>query len=517
MEARIFLSAIAGILTLALAGGCGLITPTGVEPPPALPQAAPSQPKEQVELPGLIVSEIEDRRKTEQLFSFSLRDASIRSALFALAKQTSFNIVVDPDVDGKVTVDLKNVTLTEALDLLTDLIGLSYGVKNNIIRVSRPAMEGRLFYLQYVHAGRTGSSSTSAQIGTGTGAAPGGAASGGGGGGGGQSITTSSNVDIWKQVEDGLPKLVSEKGKVVVDRNAGAIFVTDFPKVLNRIAQFLEAVEGSIHRQVLIEARILEVTLTEEFKLGLDWGAIAKAGVLKGKGASPISQIGRATQNIFGQNLNPRPGGFQIGVANENFAFLLDAIAKQGKIDIISSPKISTLNNQTAIIRVGTDAVFFETRVVAATTTAPESRTVTPRSVTVGVVLGVTPQIAPDGSVVLHIRPTVTEQRGEARSSVGDTFPIIDVREVDTVVRAREGQLIVIAGLMQEKKSRSEDKVPLLGDIPGLGRLFRGTSEEKRKTELVILLSPTVLVGKKIDEITSQDLERINKKRAENP
>lgn len=514
MAARIFLSALAGLLAVALIAGCGLIKPSVVEPPPTPPQVVPRQPAEKVELPGLIVTEIEAQKKPEQLFTFSLRDASIRATLMGVAKQTSFNVVVDPDIDGKVTVDLKNVTLTEALDILTDLTGLSYRVKNNIIRVSKPAMESRIFYLQYVHVARTGSASTSAQIqatgGVAT-AAAGGVVSGVSGGGGGQTVTTSSNVDIWKQIEDGLPKLLSKDAKLVVDRNGGNIFVTDFPKVLDRVAQFLEAVEGSIHRQVLIEAKIVEVTLTEEFKLGLDWGAINKAGILKAQGASPISQLGRLSQNIFGQNLNPRPGGFQIGVANENFAFLLDAISKQGTIDIISSPKISTLNNQTAIFRVGTDDVFFETRIVAATTTTPETRTVTPRSITVGVVLGVTPQIAPDGSVVLHIRPTVTEKRGEVRSSTGDTFPIVDVRETDTIVRAREAQVVVIAGLMQEKKTRNEDKVPLLGDIPGIGLLFRGTSQEKRKTELVILLSPTVLVGKKIDEIASEELKRVKR------
>jgi len=216
-------------------------------------------------------------------------------------------------------------------------------------------------------------------------------------------------------------------------------------------------------------------------------------------------------------------GDFQIGVTSTDFSVLLDVISKQGELNVISSPKLATLNNQTAVIRAGTDEVFFETRVQEFRPTTglggqvETTRTVTPRTVTIGVVLGITPQIAPDGNVVLHIRPTVTEKRGEAKSPVGDTFPILDVREADMVVRAREGQVVVIGGLMQDKRTDSDGKVPILGDLPGIGGLFRSTSQEVRKTELVVLLSATVMVGKKVDEITSREIERLNKTKGRSP
>jgi len=471
--------------------------------------ARPAKPPEE-KLPGLIVTEIEGKREPERLYSFSLRDADIREVLMALSKQTSFNIVVALDVQGRVTVDLKNVSMVEALDTLTELLDLNYRIRQNVVRVGKPAPETRIFSLQYVNLKRTGSSSTSAQIGTGTSATTG--TTGGGGGGGSTTVSTSTDTDLWRDVEAGVTKLLSPTGKVVMDKQGSNILVTDLPKFLDRIGSFLESVEGSVQRQVLIEARILEVTLTGQYQFGIDWAAITQAALLKG--ASTLS-----AGKILAQKLAPAGGGFQIGVTRTDFNALLSVLSEQGELKVISSPKLTTLNNQTAVIRAGTDEVFFETRVseTPSLTGTQTSRTVTPRTVTIGVVLGITPQIGADGTVVLHIHPTVTEKRGETKSVIGDTFPIIDVREADMVVRAREGEVVVIGGLMQEKKSTNDSKVPILGDLPGIGRLFSSTTQEARKTELVVLLSPTVMVGKKVDEITSRELERLNKTKGRSP
>ena len=431
----------------------------------------------------------------------------------ALSKQTSFNIVVDLDVQGRVTVDLKNVSMVEALDTLTELLGLNYRIRQNLVRVGKPAPETRIFSLQYVNLKRTSSSSATAQIGAAGGGITGTTTGGGGGGtSGSTTVSTSTDTDLWRDIEAGVTKLLSPAGKMVLDKQSSNILVTDLPKFLDRIASFLESVEGSVQRQVLIEARIVEVTLTGEFRFGLDWGAIAQAAALRG--ASTIS-----AGKIIGQSLSPGAGGFQIGVVSTDFRAILETISTQGELQVISSPKLATLNNQTAVIRAGTDEVFFETRVseTPSLTGTQTSRTVNPRTVTIGVVLGVTPQVGADGTVVLHIHPTVTEKRGEAKSAIGDTFPILDVREADMIVRAREGQVVVIGGLMQEKRTDNESKVPILGDLPGIGRLFRSTTQEVRKTELVVLLSATVMVGKKVEEITSRELERLNKTKGRSP
>jgi MSHA type pilus biogenesis protein MshL len=467
-------------------------------------------------LPGLIVTEIERKREPERLYSFSLRDADIHEVLLAISKQTSFNIVTDPDVQGNVTVDLKNVTLSEALDTLTELLNLSYRVKRNLIRVSIPKPETRIFSLQYVNITRTATSSVSALIGAG------GRRGGRGGGGAGgvnssstnSTLDTTTETDLWKNIEEGLDELTSEEGIVVVDKQGGNILVTDFPDVLERVANFLEAVEGSVQRQVLIEARILEVILTGDYRFGIDWGAISKLGALKGASIFSPGQI-------LGQSLAPELSeGFQIGVASTDFASLLSVLDKQGEVNVLSSPKLATLNNQTAVIRSATDEVFFETEIeetILAGGVVRETRTSTARTVTIGVVLAITPQIGPDGVITLHIRPIVTEKTGEAVSPEGDTFPILDVREADMIVRARGGQVVVIGGLMQEKKQDDEIKVPFLGDLPGIGQLFRSTVQERKKSELLVLVRPTVLVGKKVDEITNRDLERLKKFKGSSP
>lgn len=493
--------------------GCAPASQSARPAPALAARALAAEPKLAREpLPELIVTEIEGKREPERLYSLSLREAEIREVLMALAKQTNFNVVMDPKVKGRLTVDLKDVTLTEALDTLTGLLELTYSIKQNIIRVFEPAPETRIFSLQYVNLKRTGSSSASAQIGTAGGAVTGAAGTATGAGGGSTSVTTSTESDLWRDIEAGVTKLLSPAGKIVVDKQSSSILVTDLPKFLDRIASFLESVEGSVQRQVLIEARIIEVTLTGEYRFGLDWGAITQAAALRG--ASTISS-GR----ILGQRLAPASGDFQIGVTSTDFTALLSVISTQGELKVISSPKLATLNNQTAVIRAGTDEVFFETRLseTPSLTGIQTTRTVTPRTVTIGVVLGITPQIGADGTVVLHVHPTVTEKRGETKSALGDTFPIIDVREADMVVRAKEGQVVVIGGLMQEKRSNNDSKIPILGDLPGIGQLFRSTTQEARKTELVVLLSPTVMVGKKIDEITSRELERLNKTKGRSP
>jgi len=340
-----------------------------------------------------------------------------------------------------------------------------------------------------------------------------------GGGGGQTTITTSSETDLWGSLETGVTQLLSPDGKLVMDKQGGNILVTDFPRSLDRIAAFLEVVEGSVQRQVLIEARLIEVTLTGEFRFGIDWSAVARAGALAGATSSGL---------IFSQVLAPaNTTEFQIGVTSSDFNALVNILSSQGEVNVLSSPRLATLNNQTAVLRSATDDVFFvtETERVPGTSGGFNSfTTVTPRTVTVGVVLSITPQISSDGSVILHVRPTVSRSDSTADITVGEadnrttiSVPILDVREADVIVRAEEGQVVVIGGLIDERQTDDEKKVPLLGDLPGIGRLFRQTTQKRDKTELVVLLRPTVLVGKRADQISARDLARLKKLRGASP
>lgn len=479
----------------------GCATPPEVEKPPFLPAIKIPLPEEE-RLPELLLHRIEPRKQIERLFSFSLREEEIGMVLLALSRQIPHNIVTDPDVKGRITVDLKNVTLKDALNTLTSLAGAEYKIKDKVIRVFMPRVETRIFNLNYIAITRKGTSAFRSVTGIGRHE------------GGNVVETGPDTADLWKEIEEGLKTMISEKGNLVINKMASTILVTDFPVNLRKIAKFLEEVEGSAQRQVIIQAQVVEVALSDQYKLGLDWSAISRIGSLQGTLSGGMS---------FVQSLSPGTGTFQFGVSSQDFTVLLDAMGRQGKLNILSSPKISALSNQKAVIKVGRDEIFFEPQYDVIITRHPltgeiiDTRSVIvsvePKTVTIGVVLAVTPQISRDGHIIMHIRPSVTDlvkiEKFEKGGEVYATAPVINIRVTDTVVRVRDGQTIVIAGMMQNKRKETVTKIPLLGNIPGLGALFRRTEQEKQKTELVILLTPTVLAGKRIDDLSREELGRL--------
>ena len=308
----------------------------------------------------------------------------------ALSRQIPYSIVVDPEVKGKVTMDLKKVTLKEVLDTLTSFLGLAYEIKGGIIRVSVPREDTRVFTLNYVTATRKGTGKLQAVTGV-----SGYQASGGGSredAKGGSTIETGPDTaDLWKEIEAGLKTMVSKEGKLVINKLANTVLVTDLPINLKRIAEFLERIEGSVQRQVMIQAKIVEVALSDQYKMGLNWSAIGRLGSISGALSGGIN---------IAQYLGTGTGVFQFGVSSQDFTALLDAMAQQGQINILSSPKISTLNNQKAVIKVGRDEVFFEpiykqdVNPSTGLPTGTQSLTsVLPKTVTVGIVLDVTPRL----------------------------------------------------------------------------------------------------------------------------
>jgi len=441
---------------------------------------APLPVKEKLE--ELTLSPIEEEiKEPEKLYTLSFRKADIHEILTVLSRKSKLNIVVDPDVRGEVTVDLKDVTLGKALDCLLTPLEMHYKREASFIRVSPIKMQTRRFTLNYLTTQRTASGSVSGTTGRRTGKE-------------GETVglgsfiqvKTSDTTDLWKEIEDGLKSISSEKGRLVINKISGSILVTDFPQNLARMAEFLETIEGSVQRQVMIQARIIEVTLSDEYQMGIDWSAIAKGDSLRG---------------TFTQILSPATSIFQIGISDSDFSFLLDAMSRQGKIDILSSPKVSTLNNQPAVIKVAREDVYWEREFTYTAGVEGQAQGFSrPRWITVGILLKVTPQIGSHGLITLDIHPSVTEKVGEAKSPEGDVAPILDVREANTVAKVRDGQTVVIAGLLQKREKTEVTSVPFLGKIPLLGALFRKTVKEKRKTELVIMFTPTIVVGNEIQD-----------------
>jgi MSHA type pilus biogenesis protein MshL len=538
-------------LILILTIGCAS-PPKKEQPKPSaqLKEATLPQPTPEVTLKELILPQKEEaKRVPEKLFSFFARDASIQDVLLAFSRESDLNIVIDPEISGKVTIDLKRVTLREALDAILFPLGWTSHIDGRFIQITRPQMETRLFTLNYISTKRTGKREIYASTGGGlqTGALLGqqGAVSTGSARTGFSDLVSTDEMDIWVEIQRGLETIifgsvdekekaadkekatlarVDGKGrKLVINKSTGVIWVTDYPVNLNKVASYLETMEGSSQRQVTIQAKIMEVILSDEYKAGinwkvieglprsinLSWGLTDKTGTTGYPGGTTSTTSGTtgttagtiATPGAF--KIKPFGGTLAIGALGTEVALsdIVQAISEQGNVKILSNPTISTLNNQKAIIRVGDQDVFFITGAIATQNTV--TQTVQPMTIDIGIILDVTPQIAEDGTIIMNIHPSITEKTGEKVTPDGKTtFPLLSVRETDTTVRVRDKQTIIIAGLMAEKKEEAAIGVPLLKSIPLLGHLFRYKTENKKNSELVIMITPTVQIGKKVEDFT---------------
>ncbi|MDI6762677.1 MAG: secretin and TonB N-terminal domain-containing protein [Thermodesulfobacteriota bacterium] len=509
------------------------------------------QPPPEEKLKELVIPQREEAKKVpEKLYSFFARDSNIQDILLAFSKESDYNIVIDPELSGKVTIDLKRVTLKEALDAILFPLGWIYRIEGKFIKIMRPQLESRFFTLNYLATKRSGKREIYASTGGGlqTGALPGTQASTSSSGTrtGFSDLVSVDEMDLWRDIQKGLEAIVfgsveektasdaekvawtrvDGKGKkLIINKSTGVILVTDYPINLNKIASYLETVEGSSQRQVTIQAKIFEVILSDENKEGINWkvieglprsvnlawGLTDKIGTTGFPGGSTttstITALGTTTAGTIQApgtfKIKPFGGTLAIGAGDVALSDIMQAIAEQGDVKVLSSPMISTLNNQKAIIRVGNQDVFFITGAVATQTTV--TQIIQPMTIDVGIILDVTPQIAEDGTIIMNIHPSITEKTGEKVTPDGrTTFPLLSVRETDTTVRVKDGQTIIIAGLMQEKNEESYIGVPVLHSIPLLGGLFRYRTEKKRIAELVIMITPTLQVGKKVEDFTNK-------------
>jgi MSHA type pilus biogenesis protein MshL len=524
-------------------------------------EAAKPQPSPGEKLKEIVVPQMEEAKKVpDRLFSIYARDSNIQDVLLAFSKESELNMVIDPELNGKVTIDLKRVTLKEALDAILFPLGWTYAIDSKFIKISRPQMETRLFTLNYIATRRSGKRevyvSTSTGGGLQTSTLPGQqtALSPGNARTGYTDLISIDEMDLWKEIHKGLEAFIfgfveekeapaekekitwtrmDEKGKkLIINKSTGVILVTDYPVNLNKVASYLETVEGSSQRQVTIQAKIMEVILSDDHKEGINWkvieglprsinfawGLTNKAGTTGYPGSSTgfvsspataggasgsSSASGINTPGLF--KINPFGGVLALGAAGSEIALsdIMQAISEQGDVKILSSPTISTLNNQKAIIRVGNQDVFFITGAIATGDTV--TQIIQPMTIDIGIILDVTPQIAEDGTIIMNIHPSITDKTGEKTTPDGkSTFPLLSVRETDTTVRVRDGQTIIIAGLMQEKNEENYTGVPVLQSLPLMGGLFRYKTGTKRISELVIMITPTLQVGKKVEDFTKK-------------
>ncbi len=509
-----------------------------VQPEVATAEAPPAEvsaallPPVQVQLPG-----IDTRTDVEQRFDVKVRRVSARDFFLSLVDNTPYNMVVHPDVKGYITLDLKNVSVPEVLNVVRSVNGFDYKITGHNVQVFPNTIHTRIFMVDYLAMKRAGQSlitSKTGQISTSGGGAGGSSNSGGkSGGSGGENssvITTTTDADFWSELKSTLEIIIGQgKGrKIAVNPQTGMVMVRAMPSELRVVEEFLQTTQSVATRQVILEARILEVILSDGFQSGINWASLqgdsvaALTGggtIFSGSGVSDIyGNEGNlsTTTNVSGANTSAFGGVFSLALNTPDFNAFIELLKTQGDVQVLSSPRVSTVNNQKAVIKVGSDE-FYVTNIETNTTTTSSSST---PNVTVelepffsGVALDVTPQISQQGDIVLHVHPSVSEVAEQTKtittSAAGTmSLPLAasNIRESDTIIRAANSQVVVIGGLMQNTTKDNVASVPILGDIPILGALFRHTKKVMQKSELVILLKPTVVDAN--GEIWQKELKR---------
>lgn len=445
----------------------------------------------------------------------------------SLFKGSRYSVAVHPGVAGQISVELKDVTLTEVLAVVGDMYGFDVQRKGNVFHVYPAGLRTETIPVNYLMMSRRGLSRTSVSTGGVTANDNNGNSNSFDNASGsnnnstsnrssngnsnsdsnGTRIETDTNSDYWTDLRDTLQTLIgSGDGRAVITSpQAGLVTIRAYPKELKAVREFLNQSESHLKRQVVLEARILEVALNEGYEQGVDWSGLSASwdgnkGITGGGSLTP-STIANTPNQIF----SALGGGAGFKISDGNFNVAVNLLKTQGDVNTLSSPRVTATNNQKAVIKVGTDEYFVTN---ASTTITTNSSGVSDKTPNVeltpffsGIALDVTPQIDEEGKVLLHIHPSVidTEEQNKV-IDMGTTggkleLPLAksSIRESDTVVQANNGDIIVIGGLMKTDKQEIVSKVPLLGDIPWVGEAFTNRRESTKKVELVILLKPTVV------------------------
>lgn len=462
-------------------------------------------------------------------FNVSVHEADAHEFFMSLVVDSEENMVVHPEVSGRISLELKNVNIAQVLSAVQKVYGYDYS-KTDIGYIIYPAtLQTKIFKIDHLDLLREGSSNTrvsSGQISNGSSNSnannaynanntPGNSSSNApNNSNSGSWISTSSKTDFWDELQLSLSAIVEldpispqadelsnpkTGAKVVINKQTGIVVVRANPSQMREVEKMIASTQGQIGRQVVIEAKILEIILDDKHQDGVNWASMVREGgqaFLTASNPLPSALVG-ATQ-VF--TVNGKIG---------DFSAFLQLMEGQGKTNILSSPRISTLNNQKAVIKVGQDEYFITdvsstNNVLSSGGGGPNntvSQDITWTPFFSGIALDVTPQIADDDKVTLHIHPSITRVKGEKKTFTINGQPgdipmaLNTVRESDSIVHAQNGQIIVIGGLMQENREENKTGVSLLSRIPYIGHAFREDSGTGKKSELVILLKPSIIAN----------------------
>ena len=435
-----------------------------------------------------------------ETYTVVVNDVPVKELLFALARDASINVDIHPDVSGLATLNAVNQSLTQILDRVSRQLGLRYEIRGDNVSIQPDTPFVRVYRVDYVNLSReaTTSSTVATQIASTSTDAEGG---GGSGNNSTTTVTSSTNYPFWETLVDTIRNLVSGSGEfegldeeevVIANPANGVLIVRATGAQHEEVQRYLDEVRASSRRQVLIEATIVEVQLNDNYQAGIDWEAFAQdptwgfAQELIG-GTSAVT-LGAA----------PR---FIASYTSGDLSASVRLLQQFGDAQVMSSPKVMALNNQTALLKVVENVVYFEvsSNTTQAQTTAVTTFNTTAKSVSVGVVMSVTPQVSDTDEVTLTVRPTISrvidfvEDPNPSLTTVKNEVPEIAVREMESVLRIGSGQLAVLGGLMQDDIRRDSDAIPWISESELIGDVFRNRNNQFTKTELVIFLRPWVI------------------------
>lgn len=463
--------------------------------------------------PDFILASEELSPLKTRIISISARATPLRDVLYVIAESTGLNLVMEKGVNPEipVTLTLNNISAEDALNTTFASVDYFYSIKNNILTVK--AVDTKIFefgqssviqdytvdvggdILGGIATGTTGTTSGTTEI--------------------RGNVTQKIEADkvsfrLWESIEKAIASLLDISGgaqkipqgitgpqiqpSFSINRMTGTIVVTSTKKDLEKVENYLTWLKKILNRQVIIEARIVEVQLSEGLKYGIDWSVLD---------INNLGQISVGTKNFASVISNESPA-FQIGVTRRDFTGLLKALQTQGDIRVLSNPRVNIMNSQTALLSVGRN-VSFISKVETTTTTAAGalptiSFTVQTSSILSGIIIGIVPYINENGEITMSITPIVSDLVRLEEKTVGSgdfttriSLPTTDLRELSTTVKVRDGQMVIIGGLIQNRDRLWDNEVPFISHIPIIGHLFKSREKINEKTELIIMLKPTIV------------------------
>ena len=526
-------------------------------PNPARPAPTP-EAVERALLPPLQIESARPSMPAEPRFDLAVSNAPAPQVFLSIASGSRYSMLVPPEVTGTVSANLKNVTVREALDALRDLYGYEYRIQGTRITIQPNAVQTRIFQVNYLAGKRQGStdmrvtsgsitnSNNNAAAGNASAAAttqtPGSTTTSGPPS---SRVSTESNGDFWSELRETLGAIVGNEAnrKVIVNPLSGVIAIRALPGEIRNAETYLRMTQLIIERQVMIEAKIIEVQLSDGFASGVNWAAfrdsrgrlsagtsapgtfLAPNGPI-GTGATGIDTTTGALKDpllaaVAGSTLLTSAANlgsiFGLAFQGGDFAALLQFLETQGNVQVLSSPRIATINNQKAVLKVGTDEFFVTS--VSTSTTSSSNNNVTSPTINVqpffsGIALDVTPQIGEGESIILHLHPSVSvvaeKQKNVNLGALGNfQLPLAasTVNESDSVVRVLDGHIVAIGGLMKQRQSADASGLPGTVDSTILGSLFGQRARSSTKSELVMLLKPTIIRSEGDWERDAADLQ----------